>query len=86
MDPAGVYIFNLCEEYEELVGWGEKYNDLLRKRKYKGEEVEKRGKRGKFPLYFGEKITFLKRGDVKNILFWASIHLWDPVHFDRNPN
>ena len=33
-----------------------------------GEEVEKTGNKGKFSLYFGEKISFLEKGGVgKNI-------------------
>ena len=49
-----------------------KYDDLLKKRKYKGEEVEKRGK-GEIFTVLGEKLKFLKKGGGKNILFWSNI-------------
>ena len=51
---------------------GEKYSDLLRK--YKGEEMKKRGKIGDFNCTSGKKYHFEKRGWGKNILFWANIH------------
>ena len=52
----GVYIIFWGLKISDI-GWlGGKYNDLLRKNANKrGEEVEKRGKWGKFPLYLGEK-------------------------------
>ena len=63
---AGVYIFHFApppppQKKLRVIGWlGKKY--LLRKqREFKGEVVEKRGKRKKY--HFG-----------KNIIFWRNIH------------
>ena len=55
----GVY-FSFWKEYELLIGWGEKYDVLLRKkREYKGEEVETRGGKGNFHNT-GKKYYFRK--------------------------
>ena len=47
---------------------GEKIWFIEKKLKYKGQKVEKRGERGKFSLYLGEKISFLKKGVGQNYL------------------
>ena len=75
MIPAGVYIFHFAGGGDKnMVCWlGKKFDGLFKKkRKYKGEEVEKGIK---FPLYLGEKILFwIKGGRGKNIIFRANIH------------
>ena len=59
---TGVYIFHFYSTRgggKNITYWlaGEIY-DLLRKRKYKGKEVEKRGEKGKFHCTRRKKILF----------------------------
>ena len=52
-----MYIF-IFQKYEELVGWGKKYDDLQRKNVNIGGRGEKRGKRGNLHCTLGKKYHY----------------------------
>ena len=63
-------------KHELLVGCGKTMMIFKEKPRIKEVRVGKLREKRTFSLYLGEKISFLKKGRGKIIIFWANIYIY----------